>query len=194
MKEGIEEAKRVEEGYGTRYIQIPQADTREDYGDMERFIATVHNDHLRDQLWQAIQGRGAFRYFKGVLYEHSTEQERWYAFKDRCVYERIADWLEGEEIEPTNPIELPDEPEPEGEKKFVPEALLDELTLLVIYLSSWEEQVAPGFTVQRAWKGYLFEVLDKLEEQSYISQTRRAKSLTLTEEGIQRAQELAARY
>ncbi|MEA3339535.1 MAG: DUF6429 family protein, partial [Chloroflexota bacterium] len=80
------------------------------------------------------------------------------------------------------------------EEEPIPSALLEELTLLVIYLSSWEEQVAPGFTVQRAWKGYLFEVLDKLEEQGYISQTRRAKSLTLTEEGMQRARELAARY
>ncbi|MBL7064565.1 MAG: transposase [Anaerolineae bacterium] len=72
--------------------------------------------------------------------------------------------------------------------------MLEELTLLVIYLSSWEEQVAPGLTVRRAWKGYLFEVLDELEEQGHISQTRRAKSLTLTEEGVLRAQELEARY
>jgi hypothetical protein len=42
----------------------------------------------------------------------------------------------------------------------------------------------------RAWKGYLFEVLDVLEEKSYISQTRRAKSLTLTSEGVLRAQEI----
>ncbi len=32
----------------------------------------------------------------------------------------------------------------------------------------------PDFTIRRAWKGYLFEVLDVLEEEGYISQTRRA--------------------
>jgi DNA-binding PadR family transcriptional regulator len=68
------------------------------------------------------------------------------------------------------------------------------LTLLVIYLSSWEEQLAPDLTVRRAWKGYLFEVLDALEEKGYISQTRRAKSLTLTEQGERWAQELVARH
>lgn len=196
MKEAIEEARQVEAGYGTRYIRVPQADTREDYRDMERFISTVRNSELRDRLWQAIEGRGAFRYFKDVLAEHPAEREHWFSFKDRCIYERVADWLESEDIEPTNPVEPPAEPEPapEIEEEPVAEDLLERLTLLVIYLSSWEEKLAPGLTIRRAWKGYLFEVLDELEEKGYISQTRRAKSLTLTEEGTRRAQELEARY
>ena len=57
-----------------------------------------------------------------------------------------------------------------------------------------EEQLVPDLTVHRAWKGYLFEVLDELEEKGYISQTRRAKSLTLTEKGVLRAQELEAHH
>ncbi len=196
MKEAIEEARQVEAGYGTRYIRVPQADTREDYRDMERFISTVHNSELRDRLWQAIEGRGAFRYFKDVLAEHPAEREQWFSFKDRCIYERVADWLESEDMEPTNPVEPPAEPEPapEIEEEPVAEDLLERLTLLVVYLSSWEEKLAPGLTIRRAWKGYLFEVLDELEEKGYISQTRRAKSLTLTEEGTRRAQELEARY
>jgi hypothetical protein len=161
---------------------------------MERFVATVRNDRLRDRLWQAIQGRGAFRYFKDVLAEYPAERERWFAFKDRCIYERISWWLESEGIEPTNPIEPPELPESEAEEPASDEALLEDLTLLVIYLSSWEERLAPDLTVRRAWKGYLFEVLNALEEQGYISQTRRAKSLTLTEEGVRRAQELEERY
>jgi DNA-binding PadR family transcriptional regulator len=39
-----------------------------------------------------------------------------------------------------------------------------------------------------------FEVLNALEEKGYISQTRQAKSLALTEEGVLRAQEIEARY
>jgi hypothetical protein len=200
MQDALQVAEQVEKGYGTRYITIPQSDSHEDYRDMERFIYTVRNPRLQDRLWQAIQGRGAFRYFKDVLAEHPAERERWFAFKDRCIHERISWWLESEDIEPTNPIEPPEEPEPEDEDEdededeTARETLLEELTLLVIYLSSWEEQVAPGLTVHRAWKGYLFEALDELEKQGYISQTRRAKSLTLTEEGILWAQELEARY
>lgn len=196
MQEALQVAEQVEKGYGTRYIKIPEADSHEDYRDMERFINTVRNPRLQDRLWRAIQGRGAFRYFKDVLAEYPAERERWFAFKDHRTHERISWWLESENIEPTNPIEPPEEPEPEAEAEdeTARETLLEELTLLVIYLSSWEEQVAPGLTVRRAWKGYLFEVLDELEEQGHISQTRRAKSLTLTEEGVLRAQELEARY
>jgi hypothetical protein len=79
-----------------------------------------------------------------------------------------------------------------------PEAAIDQatedLTLLLIYLSSWEEQVVPDLTVYRAWKGYLFETLNALEEAGYLNQTRRAKSLTLTGSGLERARALAVQY
>jgi hypothetical protein len=131
---------------------------------------------------------------KDVLYDHPAERERWFAFRDRRIYGRISRWLESEGIEPTNPKAPPEVPEPEADEGESREALLEELTLLVIHLSSWEEKLAPDLTVRRAWKGYLFEVLDALEEKGYISQTRRAKSVTLTEEGERWAEELAARY
>ena len=195
LQHELQIAEQVEEGYGTRYIRIPQQDSHEGYRDMERFISTVRNDRLRDQLWQAIQGRGAFRYFKDVLYDHPAERERWFAFENRCMYDRISWWLESEGIEPSNPKEPPEVPESGAEEDEASrEELLEELTLLVIYLSSWEEQLAPDRTVHQAWKGYLFEVLHALEEKGYIHQTRRAKSLILTEQGVLRAEELEARY
>jgi Mn-dependent DtxR family transcriptional regulator len=192
MQEMVKVARQVEEGYGTRYIGIPEADSHEGYRDMEHFISTVRDDRLQDQLWRAIQGQGAFRRFKDILADYPDERERWFAFKDRRIHERVVDWLESEEIEPTNPIEPPEVPEP-GEEE-ADDALLEDLTLLVIYLSSWEEELAADLTVRRAWKGYLFEVLNALEEKGYISQTRRAKSLTLTEAGVERAEEIEERY
>jgi DNA-binding MarR family transcriptional regulator len=66
-----------------------------------------------------------------------------------------------------------------------------QLTLLLIYLSSWEERIhkeLPG--VHRAWKGYTWEILDTLVEQGYITQSRAAKSVYLTEEGLEKAREL----
>ena len=194
MQHELQVARQVDEGYGTRYIDVPEADSRAGYRDMEEFMYTVRNSHVRDLLDHAIRGRGAFRRFKDVLAEHPAERERWFAFKDRCVYERMVDWLESEEIEPANPIEPPEVPEPEEEEEDADEALLEDLTLLVLYLSSWEEQLVPALTVRRAWKGYLFEVLNTLEEKGYVSQTRRAKSLTLTEAGVERAREIKARY
>ena len=71
---------------------------------------------------------------------------------------------------------------------------LEDLTLLLIYLSSWEEKVYGDLTVHRAWKGHLFEVLDALEEAGYLNQTRRAKSVTLTEAGLEHARALEAKF
>jgi hypothetical protein len=70
------EADQVEAQHGARYIGVPQADSHEGYRDMERFIVTVEDERLQDQLWRAISGRGAFRYFKDVLATHFHERER----------------------------------------------------------------------------------------------------------------------
>lgn len=70
---------------------------------------------------------------------------------------------------------------------------IEELTLLLLYLTSWEEEIGSG-TAHRAWKGFRFEVLDALEEAGYLSQSKRAKSVGLTEAGLEQAQALATRY
>jgi hypothetical protein len=101
MVEPLQEADRVEAGFGTRFIRIPQPEGREDYEDMEVFISTVGNQRLQDQLWVAIRGRGAFRRFKDVLADHPTERARWFAFRDARVIERVQEWLSDEGIEPT---------------------------------------------------------------------------------------------
>ena len=100
MKEELQRAHEVEKGYGTRYLGVPQADPHEGYRDMEEFIATVPNERLQDHLWRAIRGRGAFRYFKDVLVEYPEERERWFAFRDTRLRQRIQNWLEGQDIRP----------------------------------------------------------------------------------------------
>ena len=70
---------------------------------------------------------------------------------------------------------------------------IKELTLLLIYLTSWQEDA--GLTkVQRSWKGYPFEVLDKLNEERYIEGSKYAKSVYLTEEGLSKVKELMKKY
>jgi hypothetical protein len=93
------EADQVEQGFGTRYIRVPGADSREGYRDMEAFIATVQDVRLANRLERAISGRGAFRYFKDVLLDHPRERERWFEFKDQRLRERVREWLAEEEIE-----------------------------------------------------------------------------------------------
>ncbi len=66
-----------------------------------------------------------------------------------------------------------------------------QLTLLLLYLNSWEEKGIES-PVRLAWKGYDFEILNKLEEKDYISQSKTAKSVYLTDQGIEKAKELLA--
>ena len=71
-----------------------------------------------------------------------------------------------------------------------------ELNLLLLYLGGWEEESRqePGKKIYRCWNGFLFEVLNALENQELITQFRNGKSVILTEKGIQKAKELQKQY
>jgi hypothetical protein len=71
--------------------------------------------------------------------------------------------------------------------------LIKDIALALIYLSSWEERHL-NVTVRRAWKGYDFGILDELEEERSIDFSNKAKSLYLTDEGIQKAMELVEKF
>jgi hypothetical protein len=107
-EEGIEDweaellldADQVEREYGARYVRVPHLDSPTGYRDMEDFIGTVEDAHLRDLLEVAIQGRGAFRRFKDVLLNYEDERQHWFAFKDARVERRVVEWLASHGIEP----------------------------------------------------------------------------------------------
>jgi len=120
------EADQVEAQYGSRYIGVPHADPHEGYRDMEDFVVTVEDERLQDQLWRAISGRGAFRRFKDVLAGNFREQERWYAFKDARLEQRVLDWLASEDIEPIiepSPVEESGPPPPSKRARLIAEVL-----------------------------------------------------------------------
>jgi hypothetical protein len=77
-----------------RYKPIPRAESYEGYEDMADFVATVEDEHLRELLEVAINGKGAFRRFKDVLVRYPDERERWFHFKDQKLRERALEWLE----------------------------------------------------------------------------------------------------
>ncbi len=96
----VREAEEVEAGLGTRFLQLPLANSRAGYADMRDFVATVADPRLEERLWDAIRGRGAFRRFKDVLLGYPQERERWFAFKHLRLRERARAWLAEEGIEP----------------------------------------------------------------------------------------------
>jgi hypothetical protein len=82
-----------------RFVLIPPVASHEGYQDMEDFITTVEDQTLQKLLWVAIDGKGAFRRFKNVLYDHPEVRERWFVFEDARMRQRVLEWLDDEGIE-----------------------------------------------------------------------------------------------
>ncbi|BCJ85670.1 DUF6429 family protein [Effusibacillus dendaii] len=70
---------------------------------------------------------------------------------------------------------------------------IKELTLLLLYLNSWMEKEW-GFEYRRSWKGYDFGALNELAEEGVITDSRRSKSVGITEAGEKKAKELMKKY
>jgi hypothetical protein len=69
---------------------------------------------------------------------------------------------------------------------------IKDLNLLLLYLCGWQEdsRQTPGEKVFRSWKGFLFNILNQLEEEKMIRQIKGGKSLIITDAGLHRAQQL----
>jgi hypothetical protein len=78
-----------------------------------------------------------------------------------------------------------------SENAQIPESLARDLALALMYLSSWTERDGDA---RRFWKGFDFELLNQLADEELISDSRRAKSAYLTEEGVRRAEEVLSRF
>ena len=80
---------------------------------------------------------------------------------------------------------------------------IEELTLLLMYLTSWNEEnlfydengnLDKGVT-KNAWKGYSFDAINKLTDKGYLFPSKyKNKSVTLTKEGEKLAESLIQKY
>lgn len=93
-----DELPRIREALESeRYLCLPDSFEIHDWGIMERFCYSVDDPAAREQLLDAINGRGAFRMFR-VTIERLDLREQWYTYRD-AEYERIArEWLEANNI------------------------------------------------------------------------------------------------
>jgi hypothetical protein len=94
------DAAKIEDDADNRYRMIPKQDSRDGYRDIEEYIWSLEDEHLRELLEVAIQGSGAFRRFKDVLYRYPQAQENWFRFRDEREKRRMTDWLASQGIEP----------------------------------------------------------------------------------------------
>ena len=80
---------------------------------------------------------------------------------------------------------------------------IKELTLLLMYLTSWEEDSfirdnednIKDAKIKTCWKGYDFDIINTLTDEGYLYYSKHTtKSVSLTKEGEKLAQELVQKY
>lgn len=85
------------------------------------------------------------------------------------------------------------------------ENTIKDLTLMLMYLTSWEESLIPGLRkkpdragvypkARICWKGYNFDILNKLTDEGLVNAGGRSKSASFTDEGTAKALELLRKY
>jgi hypothetical protein len=83
------------------YLPLPDRFEINEYRIMERFCLSVDDDDMRDDLCDAIRGRGAFRRFKDRIQAYGIAEE-WYRYRDAALREIAVAWCEAHDI-PSSP-------------------------------------------------------------------------------------------
>jgi len=98
-KELVREVLAIYRSEDRRYLAVAPMGSHEAYDDMREFAHTVEDRRLRELLFVALDGRGAFGRFKRVLADWPAERERWFACKEERMEARIRRWLRQHGIE-----------------------------------------------------------------------------------------------
>jgi hypothetical protein len=93
QRENIDKAIKILEDENEAYLEFTLRNELHEYEIIEEFIGTVSDDEIREKLFGAIQGRGAFRRFKYGVREHDVEKQ-WYEFKENKLKELVIAWCE----------------------------------------------------------------------------------------------------
>ena len=96
-KEEVEIAKAIVADSGERFVDAPDKFDFHEYRHMERFIGTVENTETAEQLWRAIKGKGAFRYFKDTASRLGLLKQ-WYQYRDDALKEFVLEWAEAHQV------------------------------------------------------------------------------------------------
>ncbi len=78
-------------------VLLPSQYELRGYHTMEMFADTYEDEHIRDCLLTAIQGRGAFRRFKDTLHRFGIA-DKWYAYKEETLLKFARRWCKENDI------------------------------------------------------------------------------------------------
>lgn len=80
-----------------QWLTLPGSYEVHEWEIMDRFSSSRDNDQHREELMDAIRGRGAFRHFKNTVRHLGIEQD-WFKYKHEALEEIARDWLESHDL------------------------------------------------------------------------------------------------
>lgn len=98
QKENIEKAISIIEDEDGVYVDFTLRNDYNEYGIIQDFIGTLKDEGIRVELYEATEGRGAFRRFKDGIIEHSVDKQ-WYKYKESKIKELVIEWCKEHDIE-----------------------------------------------------------------------------------------------
>jgi hypothetical protein len=98
QRENIEKAIKIIEDEDGVYVDFTLRNDFNEYEIIEDFIGTLEDEDIREELFEAIQGRGAFRRFKDGIIEHGVDKQ-WYKYKESKIKELVIEWCREQDIE-----------------------------------------------------------------------------------------------
>ena len=96
QEEQLPAARGIVEG-DARYLALPDKFEFHEYRQMERFIGTITDTRAADELWRAIKGKGAFRYFKDTA-DRLGLRDAWFAYRDEAAKRFMLDWAAANDV------------------------------------------------------------------------------------------------
>jgi hypothetical protein len=97
QKKEVELARALCEDAGERFLRPPDKFEFHEYRHMEKFIGTFSDEGIADELWRAIKGKGAFRYFRDTLNRLGIQDE-WYRFREAAMKKFVIEWAEANNV------------------------------------------------------------------------------------------------
>jgi uncharacterized protein UPF0158 len=84
-------ARQVVFGFGVSFLKLPTKYEVHEWAIIQDFSDSVESDRIREDLLNAIHGRGAFRMFKDTLRRHRIESA-WFPFRAEALRQIAIRW------------------------------------------------------------------------------------------------------
>jgi hypothetical protein len=89
----LETLKKAIKAEPQRFAQIPKPEPRDNFSEMETFVAQIHDPKLKEGLKRAMISHRPFREFRDLLATKPKEKREWDAFHNKNLELRCERFL-----------------------------------------------------------------------------------------------------